>query len=72
MIEVQEGTPEVGDCVEYGYFRWSVEGLKRRDVLGGGVDCQVEECLKTSQTGNPAEEDYKSGGNAQTGLLFTV
>ena len=66
MIEVQEGTSEVEDCVVYGYFRGSVEDL-RRDALGRGVDCQVEESMKTSKTGNLAEEDSKSGGNAQAG-----
>ena len=38
----------------------------------GPIDCQVEECMKTSQTRNPAEEDSKSGRNAQTGLLFAL
>ena len=60
MIEVQEGTSEVGDCVVYGYFRESVEDLKRREVLGRGVDRQV----------NPAEKDLKSREHAQAGLLL--
>ena len=60
MIEVQEGMSEVADCVVYGYFRESVEDLKRREVLGQGVDCQV----------NPAEKDLKSREHAQASLLL--
>ena len=72
MTEVQEGTSEAGHCVVYGYFRESVKDLKRRDVLGREVDRQVEESMKTSKTGNPSEEDSKSGGNAQASLLLAV
>ena len=60
MIEVQEGTSEVGDCVVYGYFRESVEDLKRREILGRGVDRQV----------NPAEKDSKNRDHAQASLLL--
>ena len=60
MIEVQEGTLEVGDCVVYGYFQGCVEDLKRREVLGRGGDCQV----------NPAEKDLKSRDHAQASLLL--
>ena len=59
MIEVQEGTSEVGDCVVYGYFRQSVEVLKRREALGR-VDCQV----------NHAEKDLKSRDHAQASLIL--
>ena len=50
MIEVQEGMSEVRECVVYGYFSESVEDLKRMEVLGRGVDRQV----------NPAEKGSKS------------
>ena len=50
---MQEGTSEAGD---YGYFRESVKDPKRRDVLGRGVDCQVQESMKTSKNGNPSED----------------
>ena len=59
MIEVQEGRSEVGDSVVYGYFRESVEDLKRMEVLGRG-DRQV----------NPAEKDLKSRESAQAGPLL--
>ena len=56
MIEVQEGTSEVGNCMVYGYLREFVEDLKRREVLGRGV--------------NPAEKDSKSRERAPAGLLL--
>ena len=71
-IEGQEGTSEAGDCVVYVSFRGSVKDLNRRDVLGRGVDCQVEKSINTSKTGNHSEEDQKSGGNVYTGLLSAV
>ena len=50
MIEVQEGTSEVGDCVVSGYFRESVEDLKRMEVLDRGVDRQVDPAEKGSKS----------------------
>ena len=60
MVEVKDRTSEVGNCVIYGYFRESVEDMKRREALGRGVDCHV----------NPAEQDLKSREHAQAGLLL--
>ena len=60
MIEFQEGASGVGDFVVSGYFRESLEDLKRREILGRGVDRQV----------NPAEQDLKSREHAPAGLLL--
>ena len=47
-----------------GYFRLSVEDLKRRDVLGRGVDCQVEASIlrREPSSGGFNERRERSGG----------
>ena len=67
MVEVWDGTPGANG---YCYFRETVEDLKRRAVLGRGVDCQVEESVKTSKARSPAEKYLNSGARAQACLLL--